>query len=152
MSYTGGFGVELKIGSAPKNSSPTFTTVAQVQKVGEFESELVMVEVTGNDANNGDEVYTPTGKKKKKVLELQIGLDMNQVTHAHNPGGLLHAHNNETLLAYQLVYPDDLKSTWTFDAYVQKFGMGAEQEKEWQGKISLRITGTANFSITPPAP
>jgi len=152
MSYTGGFGIKLNIGSAPMADNPTYTLAAQVQKVGDFESSLVMAEVTGHDAVDGYEESIPSGKKKLKSLELELGLDMAQATHANSSGGLLHAHQNETLLAYQLIYPDAQQTTWTFDAYLEKFSMGAEQEKEWKGKATLKITGKPTFNTTPPAP
>lgn len=141
MAESGGFGVTLNIGDGNVASSPTYTAVANVQEVNGFSSEQVMTEITHHASTGGYDEHIPSGMFRTDVIELVLGLDIAQATHANSSGGIVHAHLNETELAYQVVFPDSGSSTWTFDAYAQKINWLSPKDGHMQMQVTLRPTG-----------
>ena len=142
MTYEKTFGTVLNIGDGPVSGTPTYTAVAQVKNVGDFEISAVMADVTNHASPGGFREFIQSGIFETGELELKLVYDPAQATHANASGGLLHALLNGTLLAYQIVLPDTGSTTWTFDAYVQgvttQIGEGEEALTQ---SVTLQITG-----------
>lgn len=146
MANTGGFGVTFNIGDGPVSSTPTYTAIAQVQSFNGVEIESVMSDITAHDSTAGYDEHIPSGRKNTSEIELELTFDITQATHANAAGGLVHAFLNDTLLAYQVVFPDTGNTTWEFDAYVSKLRMESEKEEHLKGMVTMRPTGQPTLS------
>jgi hypothetical protein len=141
MGYSGGYGVTFNIGDGDVASTPTYTAIAQVKTWNGVEIGAVMSEVTNHASPGGYREHVPSGLFEVSDLELGLAFDISQATHANAAGGLMHAMLNKTKLAFQIVLPDASTTTWTFDAYVQKFKVESPTEEHVMGTATLKVTG-----------
>lgn len=146
MGFDGGFGVGFKIGDGAVASSPSYTSIAQVESWNGMGIAAVMAEATAHDATGGYRRKKPSGLFEVDNIELGLVFDISEATHANASGGLLHAQLNKTLLAYQIVLPDTGNTTFTFDAYVQKFMITSVKEEVIKATVTLEIDGQPTLS------
>lgn len=119
MSFEAGYGTVLKIGDGPTPATATFTTIAQVTKIGNAVLET-MFSTYVQHGGDGFEENVPTTQKIGDI-DLELGLDSSLATHAADAaGGLVDAWKNKTKLAYQLVLSDGGSLDVKFAAYVAK--------------------------------
>lgn len=147
MGYNKSFGTQFQIGSAALSGSPTYTTIAQVKSIGDWETEKEMADVTHHSSTNGWREKFPNGIGSVSDIDITIAYDASEATHDNAAGGLMHAHLNETKLAYKIIFPDSGSTTWTFEAYVSKIGTPIDTgEAELQQTVTFMITGEPTLS------
>lgn len=142
MAYEKTFGTLFKIGDGALASTPTYTTIAQVRSIGDFNIAAVLAEVTNHSSTAGFREKIQSGLFEVDDIEIELVYDPAQATHANSSGGVMHALLNGTKLAYQIVLPDTGNSTWSFDAYVQSCNTQiGEGEEALMQTVTLTITG-----------
>lgn len=147
MTYEKTFGSQFKIGDGDLASTPTYTTVAQVKNIGDVATALRMAEVTNHGSSGGWAEHIPSGIKDVEDISITLVYDAAQATHANAAGGVIHAHLNETKLAYQIVLPDTGSTTWTFEAYVTNVNTQiGEGEDALMQEITIKITGAPTLT------
>lgn len=140
MGATGGLGVTFNIGDGDMDSSPSYTPIANVKSFNGVDSSLVMDDITAHDSTGGYREKLPSGILEMANIELVLAFDISEATHDNASGGLVHAHLNETLLAYQIIFPDTGTTTWTFDAYARRV--------RWESPIGGSLAATVELEIT----
>lgn len=136
------YGAALAIGSAALADTPTYTTIAGVKKIGDFEIEAETADVTNHQSTAGFREHFPVGIMSVGELELTLSYDDGEATHANSAGGLMHALLNRSKLAYRITMADAGATVWTFDAYVTKIGTIIDTgEEELQQSVTLMVTG-----------
>jgi len=141
MTYEKAFGTQFQIGDGALASTPSYTTIAQVKSVGDWAIEQILADVTHHSSTAGFREVFPSGRRNVDDIDIELGYDPANATHANSAGGLMHALLNETKLAYKIIFPDTNSTTWTFEAYVKKIGTMVEQEEELRQTVTFAITG-----------
>ncbi len=139
MGATGGFGVTFQIGSGPLSGTPTYSSIGQVKTWKGIEIEAVMSDFTHHGSAGGYQEFVPSGRKNISPIELGIAYDKSIASHTDASGGLYHALDNGSKLAYKITLPD--ATTWEFDAYVIKLTQASEQEEHIDLTVELQPTG-----------
>jgi len=143
MSAQKAYGATLNIGNADLSGTPAYASMAGLKKIGDWEIEAEMADVTNHQSTGGYREKFPVGIFSVGDLELTISYDPAEATHDDSAiGGLMHALLNNTKLAYQIVLNVASNPTWTFEAYVSKLGTVIDTgEEELQQNVTLMITG-----------
>lgn len=140
MSFLPGYGTVLKIGNGADPGTATFTTIAQVTKIGNVVLESMFSEYVLH-GGSGFEESIPTTQKIGDI-DLELGLDTSLATHTEAATtGLIDAWENKTKLAYQLVLSDGGALDVKFVAHVAKVDINPDPEKHVLGKVTLKPTG-----------
>jgi hypothetical protein len=140
MSFQPGYGTVLKIGDGDNPATATFTTIAQVTKIGNLVLESMYSEFVLH-GGDGFEENIPTTQKIGDI-DLELGLDTSLATHSEAAaGGLVDAWKDKTKLAYQLVLSDGGALDVKFVATVAKVDINPDPEKHVLGKVTLKPTG-----------
>jgi len=142
MSAQKAYGATFGIGDGALADTPTYTTVAGVKKIGDWEIEAETADVTNHQSTGGFREHFPVGIMSVGELELTLSYDDGEATHANASGGLMYALLNRTKLAYKITMADSGATVWTFDAYVSKIGTIIDTgEEELQQSVTLMVTG-----------
>lgn len=142
MAFEKAYGTKFKIGDADLSGSPVYTTIAQVNSIGDWAIGAVMAETTHHESTAGFREKIQSGIFEVDDPEIELLYDPAQATHANSAGGIMHALLNGTKLAYQMLFPDTGATLWTFEAFVSKettvIGTGEEALKQ---TVTFTITG-----------
>lgn len=144
MSFEAGYGTVLRLGSTSVVASATYTTVAQVTKIGNLALESVFSEFVQH-GGSGFQEKIPTIQKIGSI-DLELGFDSSNATQTEGAGGLVNAWINRTRLAYRLLLTDAGALNVRFLAYVGKVDIDPDPEKHIKAKITLEPTGGPTIS------
>ncbi len=140
MGYQPGYGTVLKVGDGADPATATFTTIAQVNKIGDMKLETKFSEFVQH-GGNGFQEQIPTIQLIGD-LDLELGYDSSLPTHSvAAAGGVVHAWVNKTKLAWKLELSDGGNLAVPFVAYVGNVEFKPDTEKHVISKITLKPTG-----------
>lgn len=141
------YGAAVQIGDADLSGTPTYTNIAGLKAIGDWEIEAETADVTNHQSTSGHREHLPTGIYNVAELELTLSYDDTEATHANSAGGLMHALLNGTKLAYKINMADSGSTVWTFEAYCTKLGTIIDTgEEELQQSVTLTVTGAPTLS------
>lgn len=131
------FGTTIQIGDADLGGTPAYTTIATARKISGIKKTNVMDEVTHNASPGGYEDHAPTLKQLGSVT-FEIIYSLSEATHNAASGGLMHAFDNQTLLAYKLAAAGGFPAL-TFEGYVEDYDLKTDDEKQIvKGTVTLK--------------
>lgn len=136
MAYSS-FGTLMKRGDG--GSPESFATIGEVLDIKGPELEADTEDATNHSSTDGWEESIVTILKGGEVT-----FDVNHMPeHAtHNLAtGILKDFNGRTKRNWQLVFPNPGNTTWTFGAYVTKFGPADPVKGKMTASITLKLSG-----------
>ena len=139
MSFEAGYGTVLKVGDGADPGSATFTTIAQVTKIGNLVLESMFSEFVQH-GGSGFQERIPTVQNVGDI-DLELGFDSSLPTQTEAGGGLIDLWENKTKRAFQLALTDGEALDVRFVAYVAKVDINPDPEKHIMGKVTLKPTG-----------
>lgn len=132
MSYSGGYGVTLKIRTAPS----TLTTVAKVLDVDFPAQMLEMADVTSHASTEGYREFLATGVREAGEFQATLLWDDGQATHAL----MLTTLGGTT--AVDMTIADPLgQETISFSTFVRQISRIAKLNDAYKCQVTLRPTG-----------
>ena len=134
------FGTLLKIGDG--QGSESFTTIAEVTKIGGPKFKLNLDDVTSHSSTSGWMENIPTTLDPGQV-DIEISFIPTTATQSQT-SGLLRDFKNKTKRNFQLIFPDTTQ--WAFAAYVVAFEPSAPVDKALSAKVTLDITGVPTLA------
>lgn len=142
MTNYAAFGTLLKLGDGA--SPEVFTTIAGVTNVGGPALGLDTVEVTSHDSTDGWEEFVG-GILRSGEVSLDINYDPAGVTHDATTG-LIADMVARTVRNFELIFPDDVATTWDFAALVTGFEPGAPVDDKLSASVTLKVTGVPTLA------
>lgn len=147
MAYVEAFGTTIQIGDGILTTTPTYTTIGQVKELEIGAIAHTMADVTHHSSTGGAFEQIPSGKREEVEITMTLVYDPDLATHTNSSGGLYHAMNNKTPLAYKINFTDNTPANLTFDAYVKSFqptvGDGSEA---LMAEVILGVTGAVTLA------
>lgn len=137
------FGTLVKIGDG---ATPTenFTTIAELRKIGGPKLKLETIDVT---VHNTAEPWRQFIGGLLDGGEVSVDLNFIPTDSTHNPStGMLADMLARTQRNFQLVFPDDAHTTWTFTALVTGFDMSSEPSSVLMATVTLKLTGSPTLT------
>jgi len=117
------------------------TPIAELTNISGPRLTVDQLEVTSHDSEGGYREYVPTLRTGGEVA-----IEGNFVPTDEGQFALYEAFNDGTSDTYTIQLPQDLGS-WTFDANVSAFEMGAPFEGKLTFSATLRITGPSELTV-----
>lgn len=134
MAGVSAFGTVIKIGGTAG------TAVVNVTKIDGPEPSMDTIEVTAHDSANAWREYV-AGLLDAGEVSMDINWDPLAATHKNAVGGLQYLQGQRTSSLFALVFPAAGNPTYTFTAFVTKFGRSAPFENKLTAQVTLKITG-----------
>jgi len=131
MTVKGGMGVEIKI-----EISSTQTVIVDMKEGDPPEFEKFLAELTPHNAAGGYAQHVATGKRKINEIEIVIGWDRDEVTHA----ALLTAFDSDDPVNMEIITPDS-DETLSGAAHIFKIGRVTDEEDAYLANVSIQPTG-----------
>lgn len=136
------FGTKLSYSS---DSGSTFTAVSGATKIGFPAPEIDEIEVTNHDSTGGYREFL-AGLKDAGSVDFE-----GEITAETVVSGLTTLFNANTVVSWKIEIPQQTGqtagATWTFDAYLSKFGEGdAEIDSARTYTGTLRVTGQPTYT------
>ena len=112
------------------------TEIAGLVNISGPEFSLDVEDVTTLNAEGGWEEIIPTILRSG---ELGLGINFKPGETGHQD--LIKAMLEKDLDDFELVFPDDAATTWSFDAYVVGFSLNFEPESQIDAEVTVKISG-----------
>lgn len=125
------FGTQYKIGG---------TAVAEVTSISGPGLSADVIDMTSHDSTTGYREFVQ-GLKDGGEVSFDIIYVPAGVTHKNASGGLLWYYEQGGTAQHSIVFPDSATTTWTFDAFVTNFEVGAPIDDKLSASVTIKVTG-----------
>jgi predicted secreted protein len=137
MSGISAFGTLLQRGDASTGTAGEgFTTLANVTNISGPKLKAEQIDVSSHDSVDGYEEFV-AGIKRGGEISLDINYDPSNATHET----LLDDFDDGALHNYQLIFPTNPATTWSFAAIVTEVGPEAPYDDKLTCSATLKLSG-----------
>lgn len=136
---TSGFGTLLKIGDG--GGTEVFTAIAEVKSISGPSLSLETIDATHMSSPSGHREVLPSFKNAGEV-----SFDVNFLPGVGTQASLFTDWTNRTLRNFQLAFPDENDTVWSFAAYVTGLSISAPMDDVLGASVTLTISGPPDFT------
>ena len=131
-----GFGVVLNRENTPGGG--VYSAIANITNLGGPSIEREQIDVTSHDSPDQWEEFV-FGIKRSGEVSVDVNYDPSE----HD--SLLDDFNSSEPRSYQIVWPDALATTWTFDAGLTGFEPEAPFDDKLAASLTFKVSGKPEF-------
>lgn len=131
-----GFGVVLNRETTPGGG--IYAAIANITNLGGPKIEREQIDVTSHDSPDQWEEFV-FGIKRSGEVSVDVNYDPSE----HD--SLLDDFNSSEPRSYQIIWPDPLATTWTFDAGLTGFEPEAPFDDKLAASLTFKVSGKPEF-------
>lgn len=121
-----------------------FRIVAKILSIGEISASRDSIDTTTFDSPDDYRTFAPNKLKDPGEFSLELIWD----TSDEKQKELINDVNSELIKTFQIVFPDSLSTTYTFNGFVTGYTIGTPIDDKSTISVSFKLSGKPKWSET----